>query len=147
MGSVKSLMPEVTVPTLNPILLDNDDLMIRMTTNEVHAVKHCACYDIDISGVVPHITIYVLDNPQVYPLILGRSLLYQLSAVGDYANHTYTIYSAEGQPHKSMGGAKLESYQCCSLTQRSISLSPTWRNKRGRGFYFGMTRCKQLFQG
>ena len=98
-GAVVNLMPEKTARRLGLKLEENDDIVIRTATNEVRSIRFCTHFDITIAGVTAHIHAYVMDIPQSYSLLLGRRWLYQVRAVGDYANNSYTIYDAEGHAH------------------------------------------------
>ena len=98
-GAVVNLMPEKTARRLGLRLEENDDIVIRTATNEVRSIRFCTHFDITIAGVTAHIHAYVMDIPQSYSLLLGRRWLYQVRAVGDYANNSYIIYDAEGHAH------------------------------------------------
>ena len=99
-GAVVNLMPEITARKLNLKLFKNDDIMIRTVTNEIRAIQYCTNFDITIAGVTAHIRVYVIDIPQSYSLLLGRRWLYQVRVIGDYEMGSYTIYDADGRPHK-----------------------------------------------
>ena len=99
-GAVVNSMPEEVAKKLGLSLTDNNDILIRTATNEVRSVKYCTTCDVCIAGVTATITVYVLDIPQSYSLLLGRRWLYQVRAIGDYAAHSYTIYDASREPHQ-----------------------------------------------
>ncbi|RPB26152.1 hypothetical protein L211DRAFT_847317 [Terfezia boudieri ATCC MYA-4762] len=100
--AVVNLMPVGMARRLGLQLKNNDDILIRMATNEIRAIEHCTQFDIEIAGVVAGIRAYVIDIPQSYALLLGRRWLYHVRAFGNYAGSTYIIYDAEGRPHEVM---------------------------------------------
>ena len=77
-----------------------NDIIIRTATNEIRAIRYCTNFDIAIAGVTAHIRVYVIDIPQSYSLLLGQRWLYQVRDIGDYEMGSYTIYDADGCPHK-----------------------------------------------
>ena len=99
-GAVVNLMPEGVARRLGLELEDNDDIVIRMATDETRPIHQCTTFDLDVAGVVASIKVYVVDIPQSYSLLLGRRWLYQVRAFGDYSTHAYTIYDAKGLPHE-----------------------------------------------
>ena len=89
-------MPEGVAKKLNLELIKNTDIVIRTAMSEIHPVRHCVKFNVEIAGVIAQVTAYVLDIPQSYCLLLGRRWLYQVRAVGDYEKQTYVIYDAKG---------------------------------------------------
>ena len=114
-GAVVNLMPEEVARRLGVKLEDNSDILIRTATNEVRNVRYCTRFHIRIAGVTAEITVHVLDIPQSYSLLLGRRWLYQVRALGDYADHSYVIYDMEGKPHQMTSTLKAPTHLHPSL--------------------------------
>ena len=98
-GAVVNLMPETIARNLGLCLMENRDILIRTATNEIRPVQYYTEFTIAVAGVVAKVTVYVINIPQSYSLLLGRKWLYQVRARGDYERQTYTIYDGEGFPH------------------------------------------------
>ena len=58
-----NLMPEITARELNLKLFENDNIMIRTTTNEIKVIRNCTNFDITIAEVTVYIRVYIIDIP------------------------------------------------------------------------------------
>ncbi|KAI5808597.1 hypothetical protein DFH27DRAFT_606934 [Peziza echinospora] len=93
-------MPKSVAKSLKLRLHFNDDVVIKTATSEIKRITECVVFDIDVSGVLCNVKVFVVDMDMSYSLLLGRRWLEQVKAKGDYQTHTYIIFDDAGSPRQ-----------------------------------------------